>query len=114
MKEATLGDALADWARTQNAGPRAATLLLIDHGHWLTNRGFVNNCTGVEEGTAYVDWDRVKELLDTEQLIGTGSELALLWFAWDLSYDAFNLTSLDGVSRQLVVDALAHALGVTT
>ena len=100
------------WAMTQDAGPRAATLLLVEHNHWLHNNQFVRSCVGIDGDTHYVDWDKVKERLDKEELTGTGSELALLWFAWNLYHDTFTLTSLDVTSRQLVVDALAYALGV--
>ena len=92
---------------------RAATLLLIYHGHWLTNRQFIGHCVAIEDDAYWVDWWQVRELLEADRLTGTNSELALLRFAVQLANDSLGMGSLDRVSRQLCVDALAHALGVT-
>jgi hypothetical protein len=108
-----LAGALADWARTQDAPERAAVNLLIDQAHWIRDPYFIDQCIAEDEGIYFIRWWRIRELLHDWAFSASSGELAILRFAATLANDALGLTSLDRLNRELAVDALAQALGVS-
>jgi hypothetical protein len=108
-----LVNAISTWASTQDSPERAATWLLIDQGHWLRSHQFVTKCVAEDEGIWFIQWWRVKELLDEDGLLGSSGELAILRFATALASDALGLSSLDQQNRDLAVTALREALDVS-
>jgi hypothetical protein len=109
----TMVTALREWTATHDNAVRAAVELLIEHGHWLRNDKFVELCVQNDYGTTWINWGTAELMVSQRDLIGSGSELSVLRFAVMIAHDQLGLSSLDRTNRELVVRALADALGGT-
>jgi hypothetical protein len=103
------------WSNKQDFDVRAATELLIEHGHWLRTHQFIEKCTRIDgySGARWIDFFEVEAQLEQRALIGSSGELVLLKAAVMLARDTLGASSLDAVNRGLVVRAIAAAWGVT-
>jgi hypothetical protein len=108
----TVVSGLREWTATHDANVRAAVEMLIEHGHWLHNAGFLEACAQTDYGVTFIEWRKVTELLEMNALYGSGSELAMLRVVVMLARDTLGLSSLDRTNRALVVMAISDALGV--
>lgn len=107
------------WSDGMSLGTVAAVDLLIDHGVWLTRGDFLDRCvTPVPESGLYIlDWEAVTTALDTDALIGTGSELGILRLVASLGCGhpvdlGEALSSLDSTNAARAVQAVFTAAGV--
>jgi hypothetical protein len=95
----------------------AAVWLLIKHFHWLPelSRNGLIDTEGVSDDYAVIDWEEAGCRADAHHLIGTPSELQVLFVACALASTdhtpLFNLSSLDETNRRLVLHAIAWAAG---
>lgn len=108
-----LVDQLLTWSDGQDPHVQAAVELLIEHGRWIADRGFRDTCITVDDGIAWIDWDAARAAYDAGRFgAASGSEQAVLDFAISLGEDRYQFYRLDFANRRLVLNAIAHALGI--
>jgi hypothetical protein len=103
---------LEEWIGTQDSAWRAAGSLLLANEHWLDDPTFIRLCCDFEGGTAYIDWWAVDNALTGNKLAGSSGELALLRWAVSIALAKLDLSDLDADHSDLVITALAEAMGV--
>lgn len=106
-------------AGARGSAERAAVTLLVDHDHWLHDPGFTGHVTGTDDHrTAALDWDTLATALARTALPGSSEQLAVARIACAIAHHApvdlqHCLTHLGLAHSHLVVDAIAHASGIT-
>ena len=108
-----LAAGLRAWAVTMDASDRAAVELLIASRVWLERDDFYAAAVGTSGGVTYVSWHRAHAFAESD-IYGSGGQLAVLRAACLIGIDQLRFAVLDGTNRQLVADAFASALGVTS
>lgn len=104
---------LRAWASGHDRHVQAAVDLLIEHGHWIGNRGFRDTCVHVEDRVAWIDWQDARQAFDSGRFgAASTSEQAVLDYAIALAEDRYDFRGLDSRNAVAVLDATVHALGL--
>jgi hypothetical protein len=104
---------LRAWTRTHDAHVRAAVELLIGHGTWLRRTEFRDGCVHMDSGgEVWLDWRAAREAFDAGGFTAASStERAVLDLAIALGTDRYRLGAMGPRNRDLIVTAVAAALG---
>lgn len=94
-------------------GPQpAAVVLLVEHGRWIWE---LERAGAIEQDgdLAYVDWSKARQALDEGRFdAASPAELGILRLAVALGAGDFELSSLDGQNKRLVLAAMTAALNL--
>ncbi len=111
-----LAAALRRWTAGQDGHVRAAVELLAGHGRWLDRDDFTTAAVswyGAGGRTfACIDWGKAARVAEGSGMSASGGELSVLRFAIAIGSNQFGLSRLDDRSAELLMAALATALGM--